>query len=106
MEIVYRTGDSIEADKICNILSEHGIEWECNRNDSFHVISGVNQIMFEISVPEDMKQLAQAAIREQSLEQESVKTGSSRRNRARVLAILSLIIIVIGVAASIISAVM
>lgn len=106
MVIIYRTSDSIEADAICSALSAHGIACDCSRNDSFQAVSGVNYVMFEISVPEDMEQQARYIIREQSGEYESAKTGSRRRSMARIVAIISLVVIVLGLAASIISAVM
>lgn len=106
MVIIYRTNDSIEADAICGNLSAYGIACDCSRNDSFHAVSGVNHVMFEISVPEDMEQQARDIIREQSGEYESAKMGSSRRSKARIVAIISLVVIVVGLAASIISAVM
>lgn len=106
MIIIYRTNDSIEADAICSNLSAQGIACDCSRNDSFHAVSGVNHVMFEISVPEDMEQQARDIIRGQSGEYESTKMGSSRRSKARIVAIISLVVIVVGLAASIISAVM
>ena len=106
MLIIYRTNNSIEADAICSNLSEHGIACDCSRNDSFHAVSGVNHVMFEISVSEDMEQQAWDVIREQSGEYKSTKAGSRRHSMARIVAIISLVVIVLGLAASIISAVM
>ena len=104
MLIIYRTNNSIEADAICSNLSEHGIACDCSRNDSFHAVSGVNHVMFEISVSEDME--ARDVIREQSGEYKSTKAGGRRHSMARIVAIISLVVIVLGLAASIISAVM
>lgn len=87
MKNIYCTSDSFKADMIVNKLSDNGINALCSKKENFDVVTGKNNIEFEISVDDWEADKAKKLLGEKEYR------SSWKFNKKRVTAIVSLVFI-------------
>lgn len=105
MRNIYCTANSVEADAIISKLSDNGINASCRRKDEFGVVTGKNNIEFEIFVDDWYVDKAKELIKKDRHEQTQTPVVNRRVLLRRGTAIVCLVLVLAVIIFSVISSI-
>lgn len=105
MKNIYSTSNSIEADAIVGKLSDNGINVSCRKKEQFGVVTGKNNIEFEIFVDDWEADKAKKLIDGSEYEQLQTPKANKRRYIVQGTAVVSLVLALGAVILSVVSAI-